>query len=52
MKSYLEDKDFFVEIGTQNDLELREVFLFVINKQIDLVYRAFLNEDIKSDMTL
>lgn len=30
MKYYLEDKDFFVEIGTQNDLELREVF-FVCN---------------------
>lgn len=49
MKSYLEDKGFSVEIGTQNDLELREGFLFVNNKKIDLVYRVFLNEDIQSD---
>lgn len=30
MKSYLEDKDFFVEIGIQNDLELREGFFICI----------------------
>lgn len=30
MKSYLEDKGFSIEIGTQNDLEFREGF-FICN---------------------
>ncbi|OJG98556.1 hypothetical protein RV18_GL002979 [Enterococcus termitis] len=49
MKSYLEKKGFSVVIGTQKDLELRDDFLFVNNKKIDLVYRVFLNEDVKSN---